>query len=41
MSQRRGFIHALLEGPRIMWPVLSILLALIAAIGAVVGLIED
>ena len=40
MTVRRAFIHALLEGLHIMWPVLSVMLALIAGIGAVVGLIE-
>ena len=40
MTARRAFVHALFEGLQIIWPVLSVMLALIAGIGAVVGLIE-
>jgi len=40
MTVRRAFVHALFEGLQIIWPVLSVMMALIAGIGAVVGLIE-
>jgi hypothetical protein len=40
MTVRRAFVHALLEGLQIIWPVLSVMLALITGIGAVVGQIE-
>ena len=37
---RRSFVGGLYMGLRVVWPVLSILLALIAAIGLVTGLLE-
>jgi hypothetical protein len=37
---RRNFLGGLYTGLRIVWPVLSILLALIAALGLVTGLLE-
>jgi hypothetical protein len=37
---RRSFLGGLYHGLRIVWPVLSILLALIAALGLVTGLLE-
>ena len=40
MTARRAFARAMFEGLQIIWPVLSVMLALIAGIGAVVGLIE-
>jgi hypothetical protein len=37
---RRNFIVGLLTGLRVVWPILSVLLGLIIALGLVVGLIE-
>jgi hypothetical protein len=37
---RRNFVAGLFTGLRIVWPILSVLLGLIAALGLVVGLIE-
>ena len=39
-TMRRTFIHGLFTGLRVVWPVLSGLLATIAALGLVIGLIE-
>jgi hypothetical protein len=38
---RRNFFTGLLTGLRVVWPILSVLLGLIIALGLVVGLIED
>ena len=40
MSVRQAYARALIHGVFMVWPILSALLALIAGIGAVVGLIE-
>jgi len=37
---RRKFVAGLLAGLRVVWPILSVLLGLIIALGVVVGLIE-
>jgi hypothetical protein len=37
---RRNFVAGLLTGLRVVWPVLSVLLGLIIALGLVVGLLE-
>ena len=37
---RRNFIAGLLTGLRVVWPILSVLLGLIVALGLVIGLIE-
>ena len=37
---RKKFVDGLLTGLRVVWPILSILLGLIAALGLVVGLLE-
>ena len=37
---RRNFVAGLLTGLRIVWPILSVLLGLIVALGLVVGLLE-
>ena len=37
---RRNFVAGLSSGLRIVWPILSVLLGLIVALGLVVGLIE-
>ena len=37
---RRGFLRALLRGLGVVWPVLSGLLAVIAGLGATVGIVE-
>ena len=37
---RRNFVAGLFTGLRIVWPILSVLLGLIVALGLVVGLIE-
>jgi hypothetical protein len=37
---RRRFLAELLNGLRVVWPILSILLGLITALGLVVGLLE-
>jgi len=37
---RRHFVAGLLTGLRVVWPILSVLLGLIIALGLVVGLIE-
>jgi hypothetical protein len=37
---RRNFVAALLTGLRVVWPILSVLLGLIVALGLVVGLLE-
>jgi hypothetical protein len=39
-SLRRNFIAGLLTGLRVVWPILSVLLGLIVALGLVIGLIE-
>jgi Ion channel len=37
---RRNFVVGLLAGLRVVWPILSVLLGLIVALGLVVGLLE-
>lgn len=37
---RRSFLRELVTGLRVIWPILSILLGLIVALGLVVGLLE-
>ncbi len=37
---RRRFVAGLIKGLRVVWPILSILLMLIIALGMVVGLVE-
>ena len=37
---RRNFVAGLLAGLRVVWPILSVLLGLIIALGLVVGLLE-
>jgi len=37
---RRNFVAGLLTGLRVVWPILSVLLGLIVALGLVVGLLE-
>ena len=37
---RRNFVAGLFTGLRVVWPILSVLLGLIVALGLVVGLIE-
>ena len=37
---RRNFVAGLLTGLRVVWPILSILLGLIVALGLVIGMIE-
>jgi hypothetical protein len=37
---RRNFVAGLVTGLRIVWPILSVLLGLIVALGLIVGLIE-
>jgi hypothetical protein len=37
---RRNFVAGLLTGLRVVWPILSVLLGLIIALGLVVGLLE-
>ena len=37
---RRQFVAGLLTGLRVVWPILSVLLGLIIALGLVVGLVE-
>jgi hypothetical protein len=37
---RRNFASGLLAGLRVVWPILSVLLALIVALGVIVGLLE-
>ncbi len=37
---RRNFIAGMLTGLRVVWPILSILLGLIVALGLIIGLIE-
>ena len=37
---RRNFVAGLLSGLRVVWPILSVLLGLIIALGLVVGLLE-
>lgn len=37
---RRNFLSGLLYGLRVVWPILSVLLGLIIALGLVVGLLE-
>ena len=37
---RRHFVAGLLTGLRVVWPILSVLLGLIIALGLVVGLVE-
>ncbi len=37
---RRNFVAGLFTGLRIVWPILSVLLGLIVALGLVIGLIE-
>jgi hypothetical protein len=38
---RRRFAAGLLTGVRVVWPILSVLLGLIIALGLIVGLLED
>lgn len=38
--QRRSFMTGLLFGMRVVWPILSVLLALIAGLGLLVGMFE-
>jgi Ion channel len=38
---RRNFLRGLFRGLRVVWPILSVLLGLIVALGLVVGLVED
>jgi Na+-translocating ferredoxin:NAD+ oxidoreductase RnfE subunit len=38
---RRKFLRGLLDGLRVVWPILSALIGLIVALGVVVGLRED
>jgi hypothetical protein len=38
---RRNFGAGLLNGLRVVWPILSVLLVLIVGLGVVVGLLED
>ena len=40
MTIRRIFAHAFFDGLHIIWPVLSVILAFIAGVGVVVGLVE-
>ena len=40
MTIRRAFALAFVDGLHIIWPVLSIILAFIAGVGVVVGLVE-
>ena len=37
---RRNFVSGLLTGLRVVWPILSVLLGLIVALGVIVGLLE-
>jgi hypothetical protein len=37
---RRNFVAGLLTGLRVVWPILSVLLGLIIALGLVIGLLE-
>ena len=37
---RHAYLHSLVEGVRITWPVLSVLLVIQASLGVVVGLLE-
>lgn len=39
-SMRRNFVGGLLTGLRVVWPILSVLLAAIVALGIVIGLRE-
>ncbi len=39
-SLRRKFVAGLLTGLRVVWPILSVLLGLIVALGLVIGVIE-
>ena len=39
-TMRRTFIHGLFTGLRVVWPVLSVLLLAMVALGLVIGLIE-
>ena len=39
-TMRRHFVAALFTGLRVVWPILSVLLGLIIALGLVVGLVE-
>ena len=39
-EMRRTFVHGLLAGLRVVWPVLSALLATMVALGLAIGLIE-
>jgi Ion channel len=39
-TMRRTFVHGLFTGLRVVWPILSGLLAIIAGLGLVIGLIE-
>ena len=40
MTARRAFVLAFLGGLRIIWPVLSAILAFVAIVGVLIGLIE-
>ena len=39
-TMRRAFVNGLLVGLRVVWPILSALLAAIAGLGVVIGLLE-
>lgn len=39
-TMRRSFRHGLVAGLRVVWPILSVLLALIVGLGVTAGLIE-
>jgi hypothetical protein len=39
-TMRRTFVHGLFTGLRVVWPILSGLLVIIAGLGLVIGLIE-
>lgn len=38
---RRRFLVGMRDGLRVVWPILSILLGVMAALGTVIGLLED
>ena len=40
MTGRWAFVRALMDGLRIIWPVLSIILAFVSGVGIVIGMIE-
>ena len=39
-TMRRAFLNGLFEGLRVVWPILSGLMAVIAALGLLIGLLE-